>query len=307
VHGLPADRRVGASGRRKHAGRIVIPAGFEYVRPASVDEALEALSEPDAKAIAGGHSLVPMMKLRIARPSRLVDIAGLDFRGVRNGGGLAIGALTTYDELTGTAWPHGLPDALRECADSVGDVQVRNAGTVGGSIAHGDPASDFAAAVLAFAATLRLRSTSGTRELAAEDFFLGPFATALEPQELLTEIVIAEPAEGTGSAYVSVDDRASGYPITGAAVTARVDGDRFVACTIGVTGFSGHPFRPRALEAALLADGAAGAAALALEHLPDGDVGVGDADLAYRRQIAAVVVSRALDRAVARARRGGPG
>jgi aerobic carbon-monoxide dehydrogenase medium subunit len=282
----------------------VIPASFEYVRAASVDAALEALAEPDAKAIAGGHSLVPMMKLRIARPSRLVDIAGLDFRGVRNDGGIVIGALTTHAELTGTAWPVRLPDALRECADSVGDMQVRNAGTVGGSIAHGDPASDFAAGVLAFDATLRLRSPSGTREVAVADFFLGPFTTALEGQELLTEIVVPEVAEGTGSAYVSVDDQASGYPITGAAVAARVDGGRLVSCTIGMTGFSAHPFRARALEEALLGNGAGDAAAVALELLPDAELGVGDADVAYRRHVAAVVVARSVGRAVARAAQG---
>lgn len=283
----------------------MIPASFEYVRAASIDEAFAALAEPDAKAIAGGHSLVPMMKMRIARPSRLVDIAGLDFRGVRSNGGIVIGALTTYDELTGSSAPVRLPDGLRECADSVGDVQVRNAGTVGGSIAHGDPASDFAAGVLAFEATLRLRSPSGTRELAASDFFVGPFTTALEQQELLTEIVVPEPAEGTGSAYVSVDDQASGYPITGAAVLARIDRERLISCTIGITGFTAHPIRARALEEALLANRPRSAAALALELLPDAEIGVDDADLAYRRQIAAVVVARSLGHAIARAA-GGP-
>jgi carbon-monoxide dehydrogenase medium subunit len=279
----------------------VIPASFDYVRPCSVDEALDALADPDAKAIAGGHSLVPLLKLRIARPSRLVDIVGLEFRGVRSSGGIAIGALTTYDELTCTDWPVPLPDALRECADAVGDMQIRNAGTVGGSIAHGDPASDFAAGVLAFDATLRLRSTSGMREIAAADFFVGPFATALGEQELLTEILVPEPAEGTGSAYVSLEDRASGYPISGAAVAVRMDGDRLNSCAIGITGSSAHPIRARALEESLIAHGLGEAAAQALELLPEVEIGVGAADLEYRRHVASVVVARALGRAAARA------
>ena len=285
----------------------MIPAPFDYVRPGTVDEALEALGRPDAKAIAGGHSLVPLMKLRVARPALLVDLAALDLRGVRaDGGGIAIGALTSYDELTGTAWPVRLPDALLECADSVGDMQVRNAGTIGGSIAHGDPASDLAAAVLALEATLRLRSTSGTREVAASDFFLGPYTTSLAEQELLTEILLPEAGEGTGSAYVSLDDPASGYPIVGAAAVLRMEGDGLAACAVGLTGSWACPCRARALEEALLSDGI-GRAEVAPGLLPEVEIGVDDADLAYRRHVAAVIAGRALRRAGERAARAAAG
>ncbi len=144
----------------------MIPASVEYVRASSIDQALEALADPEAKVLAGGHSLVPMMKLRLAFPSLLVDIGRLELRGLdAAGGAITVGALTTYDELLRADGPV-LPDALRESAAAVGDVQVRNMGTVGGAIAHADPASDMAAAVLALGARLRLRSAAGTRDCA---------------------------------------------------------------------------------------------------------------------------------------------
>jgi carbon-monoxide dehydrogenase medium subunit len=236
----------------------VIPAAVEYVRPSTVDEALELLAEPDAKVIAGGHSLLPLMKLRFARPALLVDVGGLDLRGVSmDGETLRIGALTTYDDLLSLDDSVPLPAALRDCAASVGDVQVRNAGTVGGALAHGDPASDFAAGMIAVGAMFVLRSPSGTREVAAEQFFVGPFTTVLEQQELLVEVrvhVVREP-----SSYVSFDDPASGYPLAGAAVCGAV---------IGLTGVGAHPVRaPDDLD----------------------ELGVDD----YRRQLVSVAIERA--------------
>jgi carbon-monoxide dehydrogenase medium subunit len=211
----------------------MIPAAVEYIRPDSVEEVLGELADPDAKAIAGGHSLVPMMKLRLARPSRLVDLQGLGLHGVSvESGTILIGALTTYDELLSLDDSVSLPAALRDCAAAVGDVQVRNAGTVGGALAHGDPASDFAAGTIAVGATFVLRSPSGTREVAADDFFVGPFTTLLEQQELLVELRV--PASGERSAYVSFDDPASGYPLAGAAVCGDV---------VGLAGVGAHPLR----------------------------------------------------------------
>jgi carbon-monoxide dehydrogenase medium subunit len=236
----------------------VIPAAVEYVRPSTVDEALELLAEPDAKVIAGGHSLLPLMKLRLARPALLVDVDGLDLRGVSvDGETLRIGALTTYDELLSLDDSVPLPAALRECAACVGDVQVRNAGTVGGSLAHADPASDFAAGTIAVGATFVLRSPSGTREVAAEQFFVGPFTTLLEQQELLVEVRVPVPCEP--SSYVSFDDLASGYPLAGAAVCGAV---------IGLTGVGAHPLRA-----------------------PDdlAELGLDD----YRRQLVSVAIERA--------------
>jgi carbon-monoxide dehydrogenase medium subunit len=269
----------------------VIPATLEYVRPGSLEEALAELAEPDAKAIAGGHSLVPMLKLRLARPSRLVDLGNLGFRGAAvAGGALRIGALTTYDDLLSLGPETPVPEALLDCAAAVGDVQIRNAGTLGGGLAHGDPASDLAAGVIATSATLVICSPSGTREVAAEEFFLGPFTTVLEQQELLTELVVPLPASAEGSAYVAFEDPASGYPLAGAAVRVRPGG--FV---VGLTGLAAHPLRARSVEEAIAAGGDLDAALDSVPVLAD------DGDVEYRRRLAAVAVERALAAARARA------
>jgi carbon-monoxide dehydrogenase medium subunit len=274
----------------------MIPASFEYVRPSTIEEALEALADPEAKAIAGGHSLVPMMKLRLARPTLLVDLEGLALRGVReDGDAIRIGALTTYEELLALDGAVAVPDALRDCAATVGDLQVRNAGTLGGAIAHGDPASDVAAGVIALEATLRLRSATGVRECMADDFFIGPFTTRLEQQELLDEIVVERQRPGEGSAYVSIEDPASGYPLAGAAVRVRVEQGRLTSCTVGMTGVGAKPLRAAGIEDALLTGGDLHAA------LPE--VAAAGGDVAYRRQLALVVTERAF--ASARRRAGG--
>ena len=269
----------------------MIPAAFDYVRPESVDEALAELADPEAMAIAGGHSLLPMMKLRLARPSRLVDLAGLGLGGVAvDGSTIRIGALTTYDELLSLR-DVPLPGALCDGAARVGDVQVRNAGTVGGALAHGDPASDFAAAVIAIGTTLLLHSPEGDREVAAEAFFLGPFTTLLTRQELLLELRVPVPAAGEGSAYVAFEDPASGYPLAGAAVRVGSDG----RCTVGLTGIAGQPLRATAVEEAI------GAGADLGEALDTVGLMSFDGDAGYRRQLAIVAVERALDAARRRA------
>jgi carbon-monoxide dehydrogenase medium subunit len=270
----------------------MIPAAFDYVRPGSIEEALAELADPDAKAIAGGHSLLPMMKLRLARPSRLVDLAALDLDGVSiDAGTIRIGALTTYDELLSLGDDVPLPGALSDAAAGVGDVQIRNAGTVGGALAHGDPASDFAAAAIATDTTLRLASPDGEREVAAAEFFLGPFTTLLGQQELLIELRVPVPAAGEGSAYVAFDDPASGYPLAGAAVRVSPDG----RCTIGLTGIGAQPLRATPVEEAIAAGSDLGVAldAAGLMAL--------DGDAEHRRQLAIVAVERALDVARGRA------
>jgi aerobic carbon-monoxide dehydrogenase medium subunit len=264
----------------------VIPAEIEYLRPGSVDEALAALADPEARAIAGGHSLLPMMKLRLARPTLLVDLAGLDLGGIGGDASqLVIGALTTYDELV--RLDGEVPAALREAAASVGDAQVRNAGTIGGAVAHGDPASDVAAALLALDAVLRLRSVDGSREVPVREFFLGPFETALAEQELIEAIVIPRQVDGEGSAYVSIEDQASGYPLAGAA--ARVRGGEL---SVGLTGVGGRPL--------LLADDSS--TGDAIQEL---ELAVADDDVEYRRNLITVVVRRAIDTARSRAEIGG--
>lgn len=278
----------------------MIPAGFDYVRAASVEDALRALADPEAKALAGGHSLIPALKVRLARPSLLVDLRDLPLRGVETrADAVSIGALTTYDDaaraLAGTA---GL-DAFREAIGSVGDLQVRNAGTVGGGVAHADPASDVAAAILAHGAVLTARSLAGTREIAAEDFLVGPFATALGPQELLVAVDVPRTGPDTGSAYAAVEDDASGYPLAGVAAVVERDGGAVRSCRVALTGATATPVRLAAVEDLVVHGG------------PGADPGPGLAgldlatdDVAYRRHLVAVVVARAVTRAYARAGEG---
>lgn len=265
----------------------MIPAPVRYVRPSSLDEALEALAEPDAKLLAGGQSLIPVLTLRIARPSLLVDIGHLDLAGVEESGGeVRIGALTTWDELAGApALRRPALAAIAECAAGIGDLQVRNRGTLGGSLAHADPASDMPAVLLAFGAQLRVRSAGGERTLDADELFAGPFTTALGEEELLVEVVIPAPPPGSGSAYVSVEHPASGFALAGAAALVRPDGTDNVA----LTGVGSMPFR--------LPSGGDHINAIAGAEI------FGDrfAPAEYRRHLAGVVVRRALESARSRA------
>jgi aerobic carbon-monoxide dehydrogenase medium subunit len=259
----------------------MIPAQLAYTRPETLDEALAALSEPEAKALAGGQSLVSVLKLRLVRPSALVDIGRLDLRGVQvRQDELRIGALTTWAELT--AAPELERPALRgiaECAEGIGDLQVKNRGTIGGSLAHADPASDMPAMLIALEARLTVRSAGSERVVTAEEFFLGPFLTALEPYELLTEVVVPVPQSGSGSAYEAIEHAASGFALAGAAVRALPDGTR----TIGVTGIGARPFR---------LDGT----------LDEAEVFGDDyATETYKRHVAHVVLERAAARAQTRA------
>jgi carbon-monoxide dehydrogenase medium subunit len=259
----------------------VIPAPTRYARATDLDHALELLAEPDAKAIAGGQSLIPVLKLRIARPAVVVDISRLDLRGIaQRDGELHIGPLTTWDEIIGAEILQrpGLA-ALAECARGIGDLQVRNLGTIGGSIVHADPASDMPAVLLSLEARLRLRSPDGERDLAVADALLGPFTTALGQQELVTDVVIPVPPPGSGSAYASVEHPASGFALAGAAALVTPDGE-----TVAVTGVGATPF--------VLAG-----------NLADAEV-FGDrfASAEYRRALAGVVADRALSAARERAK-----
>jgi carbon-monoxide dehydrogenase medium subunit len=283
----------------------VIPAAFDYQRATSVDDALAALAGGDAKVLAGGMSLLPLMKLRLASPAKLLDIGGLgELKGVRQlpDGRLAIGALTTYAELLGSPARHyGL---LRDALPEIGDIQVRNRGTVGGSITHADPASDLPACLLALDAELVLRSRGGERTVAVDGFLQGAFTTAIRPDELLTEIHLPGPRDDAGSAYVSLQNPASGYAVVGvAAVIFRSGSSGVIAGTIGITGVGDVPYRARAVESALDgSDGSAGAIAAAAEHATDGVTVNGDifADRDYRARMAVVHTRRAIEAALAR-------
>ncbi len=266
----------------------MIPAPFDYEVAGSVEEAIELLgSREDAKLLAGGHSLLPAMKLRLARPSLLVDLGRLsELRYVREEGGLiALGALARHHDLaTSELLREGCP-LLASAAAQVGDPQVRHRGTVGGSLCHGDPASDLSTVLVALEAELRLRGPQGERAMAAGEFFQGVFQTALGPQEVLTEIRIPR-ATGT---YVKFHRRAQDWATVGVAV-ARVDGSVRVALTsMGPT-----PLRARGVEEAV----AAGAdPASAADRADEGTSPASDvaASAEYRRHLARVLVRRALE------------
>ena len=264
----------------------MIPAATRYARASDLDEALELLGEADAKAIAGGQSLIPVMKLRIARPSLVVDISRLELRGVaESDGALHIGALTTWAELSAAEALRrpGLA-AVSECASGIGDLQVRNLGTIGGSVVHCDPASDMPAVLIALGARLRLRSHGREREVSVAEFLVGPFLTALEQAELVTEVVVPIPATGSGSAYVNVEHPASGFALVGAAALAGPAGE-----TVALTGVGATPF--------LLAAGDPRAAIEEAEIYGDRF-----ASEEYRRELAATLAERALTRARERAK-----
>ncbi|MFN8041562.1 MAG: FAD binding domain-containing protein [Acidimicrobiales bacterium] len=271
------------------------PAPFAYARVDSADAALAALAEhgDEAKLLAGGHSLLPLMKLRLATPTVLVDIgAADDLAYVRDEGDvLTVGALTRHRTLeTDTTVRDRLP-LLADVAHVVGDPQVRNRGTLGGSLAHGDPASDLPAAALALDATLVVDGPRGRREVAATDFFTGFLETAVEPDELLVEVRFPVAAETPAGSYRKLTRRAQDWAIVAAAV-ARVPGAGNEA-RVALTTMAPTPTRAPAVEAAL----AAGAtAAEAAEHAADDLEPPADihASADYRRHLARVLVRRAL-------------
>jgi len=283
----------------------MIPAAFEYRRATSLDDALKAIAGGEAKVLAGGMSLLPLMKLRLAAPATLIDIGRLtELKGVRklDDGRIAIGALTTYAELMDSPARHyGL---LRDAVPNIGDVQVRNRGTVGGSIAHADPASDLPACLLALDAELVARSSSGERTIPVDGFLQGAFTTGLQPDEILTEIRLPGPRDDAGSAYLSLQNPASGYAMVGvAAVVFSGAGGGIATANVALTGVSDVPYRARTVESALAgSDGSSGAISSAGEHATDGQLVNDDihADRDYRSHMAVIYTRRAVAAALAR-------
>jgi aerobic carbon-monoxide dehydrogenase medium subunit len=271
----------------------MIPAPFSYRRAGTVEEALGLAADAgeDGKYLAGGHSLLPLMKLRFAVPEVLIDIGRLaELSYVRDEGGhIAIGALTRHHDLEHSELLAAELPLLAHAAGYVGDPQVRHRGTIGGSIAHGDAASDLPAVVLALDATLVARGPSGSREIAAAGFFSGLFETALEPGELLTEIRIPKPAQ-RGWSFQKFTKRAIDWAIVGIAVQGAA---------VALVNMGPVPMRAAAVEAALAAGaGPADAAAHAAEGTsPVADLG---ASTAYREHLARVLTARALTEAASR-------
>ncbi len=279
----------------------MIPAAFEYTRPASLDEAIAAVGS-GGKVIAGGQSILPLLKLRVAAADRLVDIARLtELKGYRKqpDGGVEIGALTTYAEWQASTTMASVAEAI----DDIADVQVRNMGTIGGSIAHADPGSDAPAIALAFGGSAVLRGPGGERVVPLDGFFEGPFTTGIRSDEILVAIRRGPVPEGAGFAYRKLPQPASGYSIVGVAALIAMSGGKISHAGIGVTGVHEHPYRAEDVEAALVGtDGSEAAIAAAAAHVTDGVEINSDihADAVYRAAMAVVYTKRAIEGALGR-------
>ena len=281
----------------------MFPEQFAYHRPTSVGEALHLLeSYPDAKIIAGGHSLLPAMKLRLAAPEALIDIGRIpELKGIHVNGGVSIGATTTwYEILTSDELKSVLP-VLSETANVVGDLQVRSRGTLGGSMAHSDPAADFTAVMLALGASVTAASAGGSRSISTDDLFVDLLTTSLEANEILTSIEIPASALGAKAAYEKHAHPASGYAVVGVAAVLTVDaGGTISTAGVAVTGATSKATRLTSVESALVgqtatADVIAAAAANASNGLEvNGDV-YASAD--YRAHLVNVLTKRALTKA----------
>lgn len=279
----------------------MIPARFDYEVADSPEHALELLgSREDAKLIAGGHSLVPAMKLRVARPALLVDIGRLDgLAGVRDAGEqIAIGALTRHAALARDPLLQEHCPVVSHAASLVGDPQVRHRGTIGGSLAHGDPASDLPAVVLALGAELVVRGKGGERVVPAADFFRGVFETAVGPGELLTEIRVPKLA-GAGWSYLKFRRRAADWATVGVVAVLGRDNGSVKSAAVALVNMGGTPLRAAGTEAALVGGSsvADAAASIADGTQPPGDPG---ASSEFRAHLARVVGRRAIEEALAR-------
>ena len=287
----------------------MFPANFNYVAPDSLDEALQLLNKhgDEAKLLAGGHSLIPAMKLRLAAPRTLIDLGRVpNLTGVRlDGNNLAIGALTVHADIASSEPVRRHLPGLADAASVIGDLQVRNRGTIGGSVAHADPAADFPVILTALSASFVLQSTNGARTVPADVFFVDFFATAMEANEILTEILVPLPAAGSGTAYAKLGHPASGYVVISAgAMITRQESGSCATARIAIGGLGSGPIRAAAAEAELQGKSldakniAAAATKAAQESDPDGD---GYASAEYKRHMATVLSQRAITTAVQRA------
>jgi carbon-monoxide dehydrogenase medium subunit len=285
----------------------MIPGSFSYHRPASVGDAVKLLASlgEDARPLAGGHSLVPMMKLRLATPTHLVDLHGIaGLKGVRrDGNAIVIGAMTTQHELLASDEIARALPILHETALLIADPQVRYRGTIGGNVANGDPGNDMPALMLTLAATYRLEGPSGAREVAAAEFYQGAYFTALEPGEILTSVSIPVPPSGHGYAYEKLKRKVGDYATAAAAVVLTMAGGKVSSCAIGLTNLHETPLLAAeasqavigtALDQASLKQAAAAAAAI---MAPAADA---RGPVEYRKHVGGIMVMRALERAKSR-------
>lgn len=287
----------------------MIPGSFSYHRPASVADAVKLLSDlgEDARPLAGGHSLVPMMKLRLATPAHLIDLHGIAaLKGIsRAGNNLIIGAMTTQHELLASDEVAKSMPILHEAALLIADPQVRYRGTIGGNVANGDPGNDIPAVMMTLGATYRLESAGGTRDVAAADFYQGAYFTALEPGEILISVTVPAPAVGHGYAYEKLKRKVGDYATAAAAVVLTMAGGKVATCSIGLTNVHETPLLAAdaakavigtSLDAATLKKAAAAAEAI---MSPAADA---RGPVEYRKHVGGIMVTRALQRAASRAK-----
>lgn len=284
----------------------MIPPSFDYHAPKSVGEALALLgSLPDAKLLAGGHSLLPMMKLRFAQPAHLIDINRIpELRGIcEDGANIVIGAMTVENELIASPILRAKLPLLAEAPKLIADPQVRNRGTIGGDIAHGDPGNDHPALMLALDATLVMQGPGGVREVKADDFFLGLYATALAEDEILTAIKLPAFAAGTGWAYEKLKRKTGDWATAGAAVVLRISGGVVSHARIALTNVAPMAIRALDAEKALIGQpvnaASLAAAAAAAEAVCDPAEDL-RGDIEYKTAMAGQMVKRAIASAAAR-------
>jgi aerobic carbon-monoxide dehydrogenase medium subunit len=287
----------------------MMPGAFAYHRPTSVKDAVGLLAQfgDDGRALAGGHSLIPMMKLRLAAPAHLVDLAGIaDLKGVRSDGNdIVIGALTTQHELVASELLGTKIPLLRETSLQIADPQVRYVGTLGGNVANGDPGNDMPAVMVCLNATYHVMGKSGERRIAAREFYQGAYFTALEAGDVLTAIRVPVPAAGHGYAYEKLKRKIGDYATAAAAVVLTMTGGKVGTCSIGLTNVAETPLW--AQEAAKILTGSAldpatlkrAVAAAEAITAPATDA---RGPAAYRTKMAGVMLKRALARAKSRAR-----
>ncbi|WP_342713112.1 xanthine dehydrogenase family protein subunit M [Bradyrhizobium sp. B124] len=286
----------------------MIPGPFSYHRPATVADAVKLLSTlgDEARPLAGGHSLVPMMKLRLATPEHLVDlhnVAGL--KGIcRDGNKVVIGAMTTQHELLASDEIAKSIPILHETALLIADPQVRYRGTVGGNVANGDPGNDMPALMMTLGATYHLDGPNGAREVAATDYYQGAYFTAIEPGELLTSISIPVPAAGHGYAYEKLKRKVGDYATAAAAVVLTMSGGKVTTCAIGLTNLAETPLLADAAAKAVIGTGLDAAtlkkAAAAAQAIMD-PAADARGPVEYRKHVGGIMVTRALQRAAAKA------
>jgi carbon-monoxide dehydrogenase medium subunit len=278
----------------------VIPAKFDYVKPGSVEEAISALTEggEDAKIIAGGQSLLPVLRLRLAAPTLLVDLGGIaELKGIRDDGdGIVVGAMTPYFEVIADDLLQEHVALLVQATQTVADNQVRHRGTLGGALAHADPAGDLGAPALALEAQMTIAGASGSRTVSAADFFVDYFTTALGENEILTEIRFPK-YTGWGSHYEKFNRTAQAWSMCAVAAAVRVEGGTIAEARVGLTNMGTTPIRATAVEQALVGQPAtADAVRAAAEHATEGTAAPSDADAAsdYREHLAKVLTGRAV-------------